>query len=138
MLAPVKVQKANSVPSSARRDADPAAVDLRVSRDSDGAAPAGTPAIGAAKITAASGRTFVQTSLVVALGLIVGGLLCRLVMKISAARDHRIYFDRSESDWVDDRREQLQEFVIEEVEIIDDARLSIAPVVGEYGAPRPL
>lgn len=138
MLAPVKVQKANSVPSSARRDADPAALDLRASPDSEDAARAGTPAIGAAKITAASGGTFVQTSLVVALGLIVGGLLYRLVMKISAARGQRIYIDRSESDWVDDRREQLQEFIIEKVEFIDDARLSLVPVVGEYGAPHPL
>jgi hypothetical protein len=42
---------------------------------------------------------------VAALGLIVAGLLLRVVMKISAARRQRITIDRHDFDWGDDRPE---------------------------------
>jgi hypothetical protein len=77
--------------------------------------------------------TLVQTSLVVALGLIVGGLLYRLVVKISAARSQRIFIDHSASEWIDDRRPQPHEFVKEREAFIDDAQLSLVPVAADYG-----
>lgn len=133
-VATVTVQK----PSGVRPNNVPAAVDARASRESEGAARDGAQTVRAAKMAAAPARTLVGTSLVVALGLVAGGLLYRLVMKISAVRGPRIIIDRSESDWVDDRREQSHGFVNEREEFIDDVHLSLVPVAGDYGAPRPV
>jgi hypothetical protein len=135
-VATVTLQKPNSVPSSARPDNVPAGVDARAS--SEGTARDGAPTIRAAKTAAPPAGTLVQTSLVVALGLIAGGLLYRLVMKISAVRGRRIIIDHSEPEWIDDRREQPHGFVNEHEQFIDDVRLSLVPVAGDYGAPHPL
>jgi hypothetical protein len=137
-LATATVQKPNSVASSARPDNVPAAVDARASLESESADRDGAPTIRAAKTAAPPAGTLVQTSLVVVLGLIAGGLLYRLVMKISAVRGRRIIIDHSEPEWVDDRREQPHGFVNEREEFIDDVHLSLVPVAGDYGAPRPL
>lgn len=137
-VATVTVQKPNSAPSHTRSDTVPAVVDARASLDSEGAARGGAPTIRAAKTAASPAGTLVEISLVVAIGLIVGGLLYRLAMKISAVRGPRIIIDHSESDWIDDRRDQPHGLVNEREEFIDDVHLSLVPVAGDYSAPRPL
>jgi hypothetical protein len=89
-------------------------------------------------MAASPAGTLVETSLVVALGLFVGGLLYRLVVKISAVRSQRIIIDHSASEWIDDRRAQPRGFVKEREEFIDDAHLSLVPVASDYGAFRPI
>jgi len=132
-LATVTAQKPNSVPNHARPDTVRAAVDARASQASEGVVRSGAPTVRAAEMAVSPAGTLVQTSLVVALGLIVGGLLYRLVVKISAARSQRIIIDHSASEWIDDRRPQPHEFVKEPEAFIDDAQLSLVPVAADYG-----
>ncbi len=137
-IVTVTVQKPNSVPSNTRPDTVPASVDARASHESEGAARGGAVTIRADMTSASPAGTLVETSLVIVLGLIMGGLLYRLVMKISAVRGPRIIIDHSESDWIDDWREQPHGFVNEREEFIDDLHLSIVPAGGDYGTSRSL
>lgn len=134
-LATVTMQKPS--PSNARPDTVGAAVDARASQNSEGAARGGAPTVRAVEMAASPAGMLVETSLVVALGLFVGGLLYRLVVKISAARSQRIIIDHSASEWIDDRRAQSRGFVKEREEFINDAHLSLVPVASDYGASRP-
>jgi hypothetical protein len=134
MLAMATAQKPSSPPSNANPDTVPASVDARVANDSEGVAQAGAPTIGAASVAAGPAGTLVQTSLVVALGLIVGGVLYRLVRRMSAIRGPRIFVDHSEAGWIDDRRAQPQGLVNDREAFVDDAQLSLVPAVGDYGA----
>jgi hypothetical protein len=137
-IATVAVQKPNSVPSNARPDTVPAAVEARTSQDSESAVRGGLPTVSAAQMAAPPGGTLVETSLVVALGLIAGGLLYRLVMKISAVRGPRMVVDHAEAGWIDDRRAQPHGLVNEREAFIDGAQLSLVPAAGDYSASRPL
>jgi hypothetical protein len=137
-IATATAQKSHPVPSDARSHSVPATAVARASLDSAGAARIGTPAASAAELAVSHAGTFIETSLVVALGLIVGGLLYRLVIKISAARGPRIFIDHSESEWIDDRLTQPCEFANKREAFIDDARLSLVPVAGDHAASRQL
>lgn len=137
-LPTVAEQKPNSVPSNTRPDIVPTSADDQASHDSENAARGDAPTVSAAQMAAPPAGTLVETSLVVALGLIAGGLLYRLVMKISAVRSPRIFVDHSETGWIDDRRAQPHGLVNEREAFIDDAQLSLVPAAGDYGATRPL
>jgi hypothetical protein len=92
-----------------------AVVDAPPSPASDGVERDSTPAVPSAKVVASSAGSVVEMLLVVAIGLVAGGLLYRLVMKISTTRGGPILTDRSVPDWV------------------DDAALSLVPVVPVAG-----
>ncbi len=135
-IATVTVRKPNLVSSNARPDTAAASKDARASHDSEDAARGGVPNVSAADMAAPPAGTLVGTSLVVALGLIAGGVLYRLVRKMSVARGPKIIIDRSESDWTDDRRAQPHGLVTGREAFIDDAPL--VPVAGDYDASCPL
>ena len=106
----------------------------QASHNSEDAVRSGAPTVRAAEMLISPAGTLVKTSLVVALGLFVGGLLYRLVIKISAARGPRIFVDHSESEWIDDRRAQPHGFANKREAFIADARLSLVPAAGDHGA----
>jgi hypothetical protein len=141
----VQAQKPNLVPSDAPADSAPPTVDVRAPDVSEGAAQGGATTTNAPAGAASPAATFVEILLVVALGLIVAGLLYRVVMKISVRHGQRINIDHPKSEWIGNRHHrewrndrQRQGSVYKGEEFIDDLHPSLVPVAGDYSARRPL
>jgi hypothetical protein len=137
------VQTPNLVPSDARGDSVAPTADARAPDVSEGVAQGDATTSHAPWVAASPAATFVEILIVVALGLIVAGLLYRVVMKISMRRGRRIIIDDSKPDWIDERvrREwrndrQLHGPVYKGKEFIDDLRPSLVPAAGDYSARR--
>ncbi len=135
----VEPQKPNAVESKARPDivaptqaSVPATADARPSPAPAGAAQDGAPTIRTANASSPAGP-LAQILIVVTLGLIVGGLLFRLVMKISAGRSRSIGIDQAEFAWIGGRPQH--QLAYQREAFIEDSQLSLVPAVDDY-APR--
>ena len=141
-IGTVEPQKPNLVESKARPDIVaptpahvPATADARPSDVSEGAARDDAPTIRTAKAAASPAGPLAQILIVVTLGLIVGGLLFRLVMKISAGRSRPIDIDQAEFAWIGGRPQH--QLAYQREAFIEDSHLSLVPAVDDY-APRRL
>jgi hypothetical protein len=140
-VAPVQAQKPNLVLSDARADS---VLPTGRAPDGSGGAARGVASTAHAPFVEASPSTrFVEILLVAALGLIVAGVLYRVVMKIGARRaaDHRrsiqVRLDRRATPARVARRPATAWIPHEGEEVIDDLHPSLVPAAGEYRARRP-
>ena len=101
-VATVKTQEPAALSSDTRTESSRPTADTRVSDDAESTARGGALTTNSGTTTSAA-VTPVEMFPIIALGLIVAGLLLRVVMKITAARRRRITIDRH--DRIDDRLE---------------------------------
>jgi hypothetical protein len=140
----VQAQTPNLVPSDARADSVPPTADARAPDVSEGAARGDATTSHAPWGAASPAATFVEILIVVALGLIVAGLLYRVVVKISVRRGQRMIIDDAKPNWIDDRlrrewrnNRRRHGSAYKGEEFIDDLPPSIVPVAGDYSGRRP-
>jgi hypothetical protein len=140
----VEAQKPDLVPNNARAGSVPSTADVRAPDVSESAVQGDATTSHAPWVAASPAATFVEILIVVALGLIVAGLLYRVVIKISARRSRRIIVDDSKPDWIDERLQrewrndrQLHGPAYKGEEFIDDLRPSLVPAAGDYSGRRP-
>ncbi len=144
--AAVNAQEPSAVPSDPRTESVQPAADARVRDDAESTAQGDASTTNAAEIIASvTPTTPAEMFPILAVGLVVAGLLFRIVKKIAAARSwRRIIVDRAKSDWIDDRFEhelrddQLGGSVHEWDELIDDLPRRLIPAITDYSRRRPL
>lgn len=137
----VKSHKPTAALGVARTDSELPTGDIRASNNGETGLPAG---IANTVGTAVSPTTPAEFFPILALGLVVAGILFRVLMKIGATRRRRVIIDRPKSYWKDDQQEhgwrdnqKHYAAIAEQDVLIDDLNSSLILSASNYRPRRP-
>jgi hypothetical protein len=125
------------MPTDARGDSAGAKADTLAANDAESTARSGEPTTNVG-MAGSLGATL-QMFLIIALGLVVVGILSRIVMTIAAARRARVVFNHPESDRVDNQGQDEWRDNQDECASVDRREEDYPPVstARDYGPPGP-
>ena len=133
----IQTQESVAMPTDARGDSAGAKADTLAANDAESTARSGEPTTNVG-MAGSLGATL-QIFLIIALGLVVVGILSRIVMTIAAARRARVVFNHPESDRVDNQGQDEWQDNQDERASVDGQEEDYSPVASarDYGRPRP-